>query len=136
MSDVLPTLMIALAAVFLLAVVHASWQSIRALLVDGAAGGEARSAPAAEREALLREKESLLRAIREAEMDRDTGKLSERDFERLDARLRTRAREVLGELESHVAQYRARARALLAQSAPPDLAPTPEPAEPARERDA
>jgi hypothetical protein len=106
--------MVALAALFLVAVLYALWQSVRALLVEGADRAIVASEPAAAREALLREKETLLRAIREAEMDRDVGKLSERDFERLNARLRARAREVLAALEAQVAPHRERARALVA----------------------
>ena len=87
-------LFILIAASFLVLVVYAAWRSVRALLVEGAASASRRSDSAAEREALVREKESLLRAIRDAEMDRDTGKLSERDYERLNARLRARARDV------------------------------------------
>lgn len=112
MANVLPTFMIVVAAGFLVCVLYAAWQSVRALLVDAMRAPE-RSARAAEREALLREKEALLRAIREAEMDRDVGKLSERDFERLNARLRARAREVLGTLDAHLSPHRERARSLL-----------------------
>ena len=104
-------------------VIYASWRSVRALLIDGAVRSVQGSAPAAERDALLQEKESLLRAIRDAEMDRDIGKLSDRDFERLNGRLRARARDVLAALEAQIAPHRERARGLIEQAAGIEQAP-------------
>lgn len=48
---------------------------------------------------LMARKEALYRQIRDAELDREQGKLSEQDWRRHDAELRAEAIEVLGELE-------------------------------------
>lgn len=47
------------------------------------------------------EKERLLQQIHELELDWETGKLSEEDYRALDARLRSRAVEVMREIDEH-----------------------------------
>lgn len=49
---------------------------------------------------LVREKRSLLRAIKETELDRDTGKLSQADADELIARYRVQAIEVIKAIEA------------------------------------
>lgn len=51
------------------------------------------------REELLREKMLVLRSIKELEFDRSMGKVSERDFAQLSARLRARALSLMQALE-------------------------------------
>lgn len=51
------------------------------------------------REELVREKKSLLKAIKETEADRDTGKLSKEDSDELIARYRARAIDVIKAIE-------------------------------------
>lgn len=57
------------------------------------------------RAALEREKTLVLRSIKELEFDRDMGKVSEKDFAEMSARLRARAGRLLREVDAG-AQYR------------------------------
>jgi hypothetical protein len=54
--------------------------------------------------ALEAERDARLAAVREAELERDTGKISAEDHEALDAQLRAEAVEALRALESAKAQ--------------------------------
>jgi hypothetical protein len=67
------------------------------------AGEERLAARVAELEA---RKESKYREIRDAELDRTAGKLSDTDFESVDAELRREAIEILRELDSAEAELR------------------------------
>jgi hypothetical protein len=58
------------------------------------------------RMALEREKALTLRSIKELEFDRAMGKVSEKDFEEMAGRLRTRAIALIKELETENAGYR------------------------------
>ena len=66
-------------------------------------GAQANDAEADRREADLADlearKEAKYREIRDAEADRQTGKLSESEFARIDAELRAEAIEILKELD-------------------------------------
>jgi len=67
-------------------------------------GGEAEAAPASADEDpavadLEARKEAKYREIRDAELDREQGKLSEADWARIDAELRQEAIEILKELD-------------------------------------
>ncbi len=67
--------------------------------------------PAGRIEELVREKRSLLKAIKETELDRDTGKLSQADFDDIVGRYRRRAIEVIkaiDEMEGGTDDVRAR----------------------------
>jgi hypothetical protein len=55
--------------------------------------------PTGRLEELVREKRSLLKAIKETELDRDTGKLSGRDADEIIVRYRQRAIEVIKAIE-------------------------------------
>ena len=61
--------------------------------------GEAPADPEADVAALEAAKEAKYREIRDAEMDHETGKLSNEDWERTDAQLRAEALEILGQLD-------------------------------------
>lgn len=112
MSQVLPPLFIAIAAIALVLGLLALWQSVRVLFladpgaVDFAASSDARLT-------LVDEKASLLKAIKELEQERDLGKISEQDYEALNARYRERAKEVLRALDSQLGDYRKQAQALV-----------------------
>ena len=106
-----------IAGMLLLAVIYWVWQSARLLVARGDALAAGAASVTTTRDALRDEKEALLRALRDLEMDRDVGKLSPRDFERLNERTRARAREVLRLLDAEVAPYRERARAMIAEAA-------------------
>jgi hypothetical protein len=58
------------------------------------------------RTAIWREKTLVLRSIKELEFDRDMGKVSEKDFAEMSARLRARATRLLRQLDAGVG-YRA-----------------------------
>lgn len=113
MPSDLSGLFAAIAGSLVLVVVYWIWQSVRLLQVD-AVVFDAQDESA--RDGLREEKEALLRALRDLEMDRDVGKLSARDFERLNQRYRARARDVLRMLDAEVAPHRERARALIAEA--------------------
>lgn len=114
MPSDLSGLFAAIAGSLVLVVVYWIWQSARLLRVDAAAFDA--HDESASRDALREEKDALLRALRDLEMDRDVGKLSARDFERLNQRYRARARGVLRLLDAEVAPHRERARALIAEA--------------------
>lgn len=121
MAQALPLILAALAGFALVLVLTALWQSMRVVLLGQAAQPNAHVTQTHDaqkgrvhvREALLREKATLLQAIRDVRFEHDLGKISDADLERLDAQYRVRARSVLAELESQIAPYRARARTLL-----------------------
>jgi hypothetical protein len=58
------------------------------------------------RAALEREKNAALRTIKELEFDRSMGKLSEKDYTEMSARLRVRAAGLLRQLDRGAASYR------------------------------
>jgi len=122
MAQALPLILATLAGFALVIVLTALWQSMRVVL-QGSALRPGASAPAATagvqsartlaRNELVREKNTLLQAIRDVRFEHDLGKVSDADLERLDAQYRLRARAVLGELETQLEPYRKKARALL-----------------------
>jgi hypothetical protein len=116
MIAALPWVLTILAGAMLVLAVVALWQSLRAAF--GVASVEqARGASVSEERAdLFDEKAALLRSIRDLELDRESGKISDADFERLDGRLRSRAREVLRALDRDVEPHRPAARALVAEA--------------------
>lgn len=128
MSGVLPILFAVLAAGALLGALVSIWQSLRAAFGAGeaaAAGGWAAMGESAERQALLAEKESLLRSIEDLAFDHQVGKLSDADFERLDRALRARAREVLRLLDEDLGPYRDRAEELIRRHLKDETGETP-----------
>ncbi|MFW5877296.1 MAG: hypothetical protein ACOCXM_11210, partial [Myxococcota bacterium] len=116
MSSPLTWVFVLLTSAVLLLALAALWQSLRAAFgvvkVEQSAGAVASE----ERAALLDEKASLLQSIRDLELDRDSGKISEPDFERLNGQLRSRARLVLQMLDEDVRPYRPQAEALVAEA--------------------
>lgn len=144
MAQALPFILAAFAGFALVFVLTALWQSLRVVLVGGAAHagaatpkstGGPRNPRAEARDVLLREKGTLLQAIRDVRFEHDLGKISDADLERLDAQYRVRARAVLAELEAQIEPYRGKARALLgvAEDGSPAAAPPAPSAEPASE---
>jgi hypothetical protein len=127
-----------LSSTALLLALVALWSSLRRAFA--AASGEveaiSESAELPDRAALLDEKKSLLRAIKDLEYEHAVGKISPEDFQRLDLAYRVRAKEVLALLEQDLAPYRSRAEDLVARyvgvTASDPNAPT---AEPTKERD-
>jgi hypothetical protein len=114
MPNLIPTVFIALAASALALTLLWLWQSLRLAFVHTLATQAASAIVSPERAALLAEKQSLLLALRDLEAERDSGKLSGADFAQLNGQYRTRARDVLRELDALLAPHRADAKALLA----------------------
>jgi len=113
MPNLLPTLFIALAALALALTLLWLWQSLRLAFVHTLAAQAQSAIVSPERAALLAEKASLLLALKDLEAERDSGKLSAGDFAQLNAQYRTRARDVLRELDALLAPHRADAKALV-----------------------
>jgi len=134
----LPLFFMVLASVALLMALIALWSSLRAALAAATGDGAGESLDAAElpdRAALIDEKKSLLRAIKDLEYEHAVGKIAVEDFERLNHAYRVRAKEVLGLLEKDLLPYQARAEALLAEASPapePNDEPAAAGAEPAK----
>ena len=114
MPDLLPTVFIVLGASALVLTLYWLWQSLRVTFAhvdDGARVALAVGSQA--RTSLLAEKAALLVALKDLEAERDSGKLSETDFNELNARYRSRARDVLKSLDAQLAPHRDAAKALL-----------------------
>ena len=117
MGALLPMLFAIAGGVCLLFVLLALWQSLRTLLADvQGLSGEAEAVTESGRRSLVREKESLLGAIRELRFEHDLGKLSDADLAQLESGYRGRAREVLRELDEELEPHREAARALVEQA--------------------
>ena len=85
-----PAVFLAILVVLALAVAFVSAPLRRPPATDDAAG---------ERAALAAARDAKYREIREAELDRRTGKLSQSDWEAIDRQLRAEALEILRRLE-------------------------------------
>jgi hypothetical protein len=110
----LPLLFMVLASTALLLALVALWSSLRRALAATTEGGPSlEGAELPDRAALLDEKKSLLRAIKDLEYEHAVGKISPEDFKRLDLAYRVRAKEVIALLEQDLAPYQAKAEALL-----------------------
>ena len=113
MGNALPLFFTILTALCLALVFYSLWRSLRALAGPSVAASERRTMGADDREALLNEKQSLLQGLRDLEQERDVGKVSQDDFETVNARLRARARAVIKQLDAQVAPFRSKAEALV-----------------------
>lgn len=105
----LPAFFIALSSVMILLGLAALWQSLRTVFAGGATVGLDTGPGLPERAALHAEKRTLLRAIKDIQFEREMGKLSDEDFERLDRAYRTRAKRVLALLDQDLEPYLVRA---------------------------
>lgn len=120
MPNLLPTVFIALGAGALALTLFWLWQSMRHVFAhaDDVVRTGIVSPGTRARAGLLAEKNALLLAIKDLEAERDGGKLSETDFKELNARYRSRAREVLKALDAQLTPHREAARALIDGTAP------------------
>ena len=117
MGALLPMLFAIAGGVCLLFVLLALWQSLRTLLGEAQGlAGEPEAATESGRRQLLREKDTLLGAIRELRFEHDLGKLSDADLAQLEQGYRGRARDVLRELDEELEPHRQAARALIEQA--------------------
>ena len=118
MTQVLPIVFMVLASGCLLIAIVGTWLSLRGLF--GGDEAEALSQTEASRRyaELLDEKAALLRSIKDLEFEREVGKLSEADFDRLNKQFRRRAKQILRELDRDLGPHREEAGKLLAEFIP------------------
>jgi len=113
MSSTLPALFAAMAGGMLLLALFALWQSLRATF--GTAGAVSpQASESARRAGLNDEKAALLESLRDLDLEREGGKISEGDFKQLEGKLRSRAKHVLRLLDEDVAPFRAEAETMIA----------------------
>ena len=115
MSEALPWLFVFVAAAAGLCGFVALWLSLRVALSDPSLEQETEAIGYDARRSLLTEKEALLEELRDISFEHDAGKLSDRDYEELNAKLRARARKILMELDADADTYRNEAEALIAE---------------------
>lgn len=113
MGNALPLFFTILTGLCLAMVFFALWRSLSALMGPGALLNDRGANGGSDRQALLNEKQALLQGLRDLEQERDMGKVSQDDFETVNARLRARAREVIKQLDAQVAPFRAKAEAMV-----------------------
>ena len=109
MAELLPWLFVVAAAFGVVAGLFSLWLSLTLALSDETVGLTTDA-----RRGLLIEKEALLQEIRDVSFEHDADKLSDRDFEELNAKLRAQARHVLHELDESAGAFRDEAEALIA----------------------
>jgi hypothetical protein len=126
--DVLPHVFIALAGTMATFALHAFFLSVRGFFEKTSA--EALRGALGDRAALEDEKNALLRAIKDIAFEREVGKLSQEEFERLDRSYRLRAKDVLMRLDADLEPYIERAERLLAEGGGPVIGAKPEPEAP------
>lgn len=117
MNGPLPILFALGAGLALVAAIAAIWQSLRTAFAPSGAATDLPLLTTDKRATLIDQKNALLRNIKDLEFERQVGKISEKDFERLDAIYRARAREVLAALDAEVGEWRAEAEKLVAKVA-------------------
>ncbi len=105
-----------LASIALLIAMSCMWLSLRALL-----GGEGmrwveQSKAAQRRSEWLQEKEAVLRSLKDLEFERDVGKLSEEDYERLHGQFRGRAKQIMRKLDDDLKEHRDQAQRLISKA--------------------
>jgi hypothetical protein len=115
MHDFLPWLFIIVASAAMVAGLVSLWLSLSLALSDEVPGADRARLITAARGALLAEKEALLNEIRDVSFEHDAGKLSDPDFEELNAKLRAQARRVLHALDEGAESFRDEAEALIAE---------------------
>lgn len=129
MPNVLPMFFVAMAFLALGGALVALWASLRRAW-DSNADLSYVHREQEHRERLLDEKHSLLRGLKDLELDVSSGKLSDEDYKQMNDRLRTRAKDVLHALDEDLGPYLEKAEALLraasgAPATPAGHAPVP-----------
>ncbi|MGD8607672.1 MAG: hypothetical protein PVH21_10290 [Myxococcales bacterium] len=115
MSEFLPWLFILGAVVGIMGGLFSLWQSLSLALAGEVPSGARARLTLDARQALLTEKEALLQEIRDVAFEHDADKLSDADFEELNAKLRAQARHTLHELDAGTEAFRAEAEELIAK---------------------
>lgn len=107
---------IVLAGVATLAGLVALWQSLRTAFGGGPGALTSGDAGLPGRQALIAEKNTLLRAIKDIAFERELGKFSDEDFERLDKAYRGRAKKVLHLLDQDIEPFLEKADRAVAEA--------------------
>lgn len=115
MADYLPWLFVIGAALAVVVALMSLWISLSLALSDELVSGAHAQLTTDARRGLLTEKESLLQEIRDIAFEHDAGKLSDSDYEEINAKLRAKARRVLHELDVGAGPFRDEAEALIAE---------------------
>lgn len=115
MAEFLPWLFVILAALGVVAGLGSLWVSLSMALSNESFGSVRAELTSDARRGLLTEKEALLQEIRDVAFEHDAGKLSDVDYEELNAKLRAQARHVLSELDAGTEAFREEAEALIAE---------------------
>jgi len=113
---VLSTFLMALAGAAVLAGLAALWQSLRTTFGGGPASLSGVDVGLPARQALLAEKTTLLRTIKDIAFERELGKISDDDFARLDRAYRGRAKRVLSLLDEDIEPFLAKAERAVAEA--------------------
>ena len=121
MREFLPWLFIIVASAAMVAGLASLWLSLSLALSNEVLEDARAQLTTDARRALLTEKEALLQEIREVAFEHDAGKLSDPDFEELNAKLRTQARHVLHALDEGAESFRDEAEALIAERLADDV---------------
>lgn len=115
MFGLLPWIFVFLAAAAVLGGVYLFWESLRAALGASEPLEVQATAEADTRRRLLERKDALLANLRDLKFDYDGGKISQQDFDVLDAKLRAQAKEVLRLLDEDAEPFRERAEQLISE---------------------
>jgi len=115
MADYLPWLFVVGASLAVVAALVSLWLSLSLALSDELVGGARAQLTTDARRDLLTEKEALLQEIRDIAFEHDAGKLSDTDYEEINAKLRAQARHILHELDAGAGLFRNEAEALIAE---------------------
>ncbi|MBX3270816.1 MAG: zinc ribbon domain-containing protein [Sandaracinaceae bacterium] len=112
----IPAFFMVLAGAAAMAAMAALWVSLRVAFGGGRSFGSDTARGLPERTALEAEKHTLLRAIKDIAFERELGKLSDEDFERLDRAYRARAKRVLALLDQDIEPFLVRAENEIAEA--------------------
>jgi len=115
MPALLPWFFVALAVGSLVTGIYLFWESLRAALGATDPLEVQATAEADARRRLFERKEALLANLRDLKFDYDGGKISQADFDELDAKLRAQAKEVLRLLDEDVAPFKDRAETMISE---------------------
>ena len=113
MKAFLPSAFIVLSGGALLFAISFLWASLRGLFGGSSEAHVTESAAMRRRHELLDEKEEALKSLKDLEFEREVGKLSDEDYRKLDAELRTKAKRILKQLDEELREHRAKAKVLL-----------------------
>ncbi len=113
MSALLPPLLLTFAGAALFAALYSLWASFRAAFGALDVPDLQGTVEDMSRHQLIEEKRALLENLKDLRFDREAGKLSQEDFDKLETKLRARAKDVLRLLDADVEPFRRKAEVLI-----------------------